>query len=154
MRREAREVANWDFDTIIPCHGVCLLRCILHTYAYPFLGSNREEWKGSLEGSLPMVSRVKPQVLVDTSRNIVYDNTNSCILIGVVAMFWFRILEFRILDSALPSTMFNGRGKTNAIDDPDNMDPVITYRHVLSSNVGVQCVPWKCLPHNMTGWLQ
>jgi hypothetical protein len=39
--------------------------------------------------------------------------------------------------------MFNGRGKTNAIDDPDNLDPVITYRHVLSSNVGVQYVPSK-----------
>lgn len=36
--------------------------------------------------------------------------------------------------------MFNGRGNTNAIDDPDNLDPVITYRHVLSSNVGVQYV--------------
>jgi len=36
--------------------------------------------------------------------------------------------------------MFNGHGKTDAIDDPDNLDPVITYRHVLSSNVGVQYV--------------
>jgi len=42
-----------------------------------------------------------------------------------------------LLDSALLSAMFNGRGKTNAIDDPDNLDPVITYRHVLSSNLGV-----------------
>jgi len=50
--------------------------------------------------------------------------------------------------------MFNGRGKTNAIDDPDNLDPVITYRHVLSSNVGVQYVLLNCLPHNMTGYLQ
>ena len=39
--------------------------------------------------------------------------------------------------------MFNGRGKTNAIDDPDNLDPVITYRHVLSSSVGVQYVTSK-----------
>ena len=50
--------------------------------------------------------------------------------------------------------MFNGRGKTNAIDDSENLDPVITYRHVLSSSVGVQYVLWKCLQYNMTGSLQ
>lgn len=30
MKKEAREVANWDFDRIIPCHGVCLLFATLH----------------------------------------------------------------------------------------------------------------------------
>lgn len=52
--------------------------------------------------------------------------------VGVCGKVWFRDLD--------SSTMFNGRGNTNAIDDPDNLDPVITYRHVLSSNVGVQYV--------------
>ena len=49
--------------------------------------------------------------------------------------------------------MFNGHGKTNAIDDPDNLDPAITYRHVLSSNVGVQYVLVEILLCNITGYL-
>ena len=31
MKKEAREVANWDFDKVIPCHGVRLFSTALHT---------------------------------------------------------------------------------------------------------------------------
>lgn len=90
--------------------------------------------------------------MVDTGKKLCYSIKPMCLAvkgIDVCGKVWFRVL-----DSALPSVMFNSRGKTNAIDDPDNLDPVITYRHVLSSNVGVQCVLWKCLSCNMTGYLQ
>ena len=92
MKREAREVANWDFDKIIPCHGVCLFFATFNarTLTLP-LGNNREGRKCGLEGSVPMVSRVNPQApmvgIAEKTMYVDYSMTPTYLVSVFVAKF-------------------------------------------------------------------
>jgi hypothetical protein len=58
MKRDAKTVAGWNFERIIPCHGVRLRYIKMlnhHVYFFSFVthaGCHRDERATSLEGCL------------------------------------------------------------------------------------------------------
>lgn len=43
MKRDAETVAGWDFDRIIPCHGVSpAYKCLLYSQAYALMHSTQD----------------------------------------------------------------------------------------------------------------
>ena len=53
MKRDVKTVAGWDFDRIIPCHGVRLRvpAGLVLALTVP-VGRDREGWKGRMDGGL------------------------------------------------------------------------------------------------------
>ena len=62
MKRDVKTVAGWDFERIIPCHGVRAIAAsypIIHSSNHHLpTGRHRERWKKSVEGSVQVVPRL------------------------------------------------------------------------------------------------
>jgi hypothetical protein len=60
MKKDAKTIAEWDFERIIPCHGVRVIVALrpITPLTVSLTGRNREGRKQSVEGSIQVVSRV------------------------------------------------------------------------------------------------
>lgn len=71
MKRSLNTVRGWDFDRIIPCHGVRILSMLgvsaVHPAerSFPFQGCDREGRKICVRAGLPAILRMMhPSVIV------------------------------------------------------------------------------------------
>lgn len=61
MKKDVKTVAGWDFERIIPCHGVrttAVVRIQSFDLTIPPTGRHRKGRKQSVEGSVQVVSRL------------------------------------------------------------------------------------------------
>jgi hypothetical protein len=66
MRRDAKTVADWDFDKIIPCHGVCLhLNSFCACLIIP-LGCYRDGCEEGVERGIQILPRLRSRIVVHT----------------------------------------------------------------------------------------
>lgn len=57
MKRDVKTVAGWDFERLIPCHGVRVIVTLPPiTLTVSLTGHHREGWEQSMEGSIQVVS--------------------------------------------------------------------------------------------------
>ena len=53
MKRDVKTVAGWDFERLIPCHGVRVIVTLPPiTLTISLTGHHREGWEQSMEGSI------------------------------------------------------------------------------------------------------
>ena len=115
MKRDARTVSGWEFDKIIPCHGVSVLHshvfCKEILIPYSEIGRNWNRWKESMARSLWMV------FAMNHGRSFCEDSPNLVWVLGLFHCFDLSIFQSTFNDNSANTVICFRPGLSESLID-------------------------------------